>query len=218
MTSALFLASALAFLALSAINFAQARTLPDRFGLKVATAIASRRPPYLVRSSKSKESTNNYEKYLTSPPPTPGYDQGTMSSPPEPAQPKGQLEIDSPCSTEESPCFSNSCISMITDSGRPISAYSPPKPATPIVPVFHPNSPPRKCLVSARVPDDLLILEQVESRYSTEESPCISDACISMITETGRPISAYSPPKPATPIVPVLDPKSPPRQYIHSSS
>nr|XP_034923863.1 uncharacterized protein LOC118055940 [Populus alba] len=144
MTNVLFLALALAFFGLSAIDSAQARTLPDRFGLKVAKTLATPPPPCMVHSSKSKElSTRDYQKYLTSPPPTTSYDQETLSSPPRPDSTKGQLDTESPCSNEESPCINDGCISKITDLERPIpSSNPPPKPQTPTVPLLRPKSPP----------------------------------------------------------------------------
>ncbi|KAJ6945452.1 hypothetical protein NC651_000486 [Populus alba x Populus x berolinensis] len=142
-TNVLFLALALAFFGLSAIDSAQARTLPDRFGLKVAKTLATPPPPCLVHSSKSKESTREYQKYLTSPSSTTSYDQETLSSPPRPDSTKGQLDIESPCSNEESPCINDGCISMTTDFERPIpSSNPPPKSKTPTVPLLRPKSPP----------------------------------------------------------------------------
>lgn len=98
----------------------------------------------MVHSSKSKElSTRDYQKYLTSPPSTTSYDQETLSSPPRPDSTKGQLDTESPCSNEESPCINDGCISMITDLERPIpSANPPPKSKTPTVPLLRQKSPP----------------------------------------------------------------------------
>jgi len=181
----------------------------------------------MVHSSKSKESTRYYQKYLTSPPPTTSYDQETLSSPPRSDSTKGQLDIESPCSNEESPCINDGCVSMITDFERPIpSSNPPPKQHTPTVPLLRPKSPPRQYLVSARShhpkspprPDSTKGQLDIESPCSNEESPCINDGCISMITDFERPIpSSNPPPKQHTPTVPLLRPKSPPRQYLVSA-
>ncbi|XP_011020571.1 PREDICTED: leucine-rich repeat extensin-like protein 3 [Populus euphratica] len=142
MTSAVFLATALAFVGLIAINGARARILPDSLGLEVATlanygGTYSPPPPSPIPSPGTTELTGNYEKY-SSPPPespkadpsigqvTPSYGRTTPSPPPppKPASPKAQLEIGSPCT--------DGCISMITNLERPVPSSPPsPKPASP---------------------------------------------------------------------------------------
>ncbi|PNT46268.2 hypothetical protein POPTR_003G184501v4 [Populus trichocarpa] len=160
MTSAVFLATALAFVGLIAINGAQARILPDRIGLKVATlanygGTYSPSSPSPIPSQRSKELTSNYEKYSSPPPQSPKADPSsgqvtpsygrTMASPPpppKPASPKAQLEIGSPCT--------DGCISMITNLERPVPRSPPsPKPASPtrqitfdLEPKVHAGSPP----------------------------------------------------------------------------
>ncbi|KAF9686283.1 hypothetical protein SADUNF_Sadunf03G0142700 [Salix dunnii] len=164
MTSALFLATAnLALVGLIAINGAQARTLPDSLGLKVAIrANYGRSYPSPIPSPRSQDIiTITYEKY-SSPPPqslkadpsggqvTPSFGR-TMASPPpppKPAPPKSQLEIGSPC-TEGIPC-NNGCFSMTTNFERPVPSSPPsPKPESPTAqitfdldPKAHARSPP----------------------------------------------------------------------------
>ncbi|KAL9369944.1 hypothetical protein Peur_041143 [Populus x canadensis] len=165
MTSAILLAAILAFVGLIAINGAQARILPDSFGLKVAIIAAYGRsysppPPSPIPSPSSKELTSNYEKHSSPPPQSPKIDppigQVTTSNgrttpsppPPKPASPKGELEIGSPC-TDGTPC-NDGYISMITNFERPLpSSPPPPDPATPIThitfdlePKVHARSPP----------------------------------------------------------------------------
>ncbi|KAG6781536.1 hypothetical protein POTOM_014447 [Populus tomentosa] len=159
-TSAVFLATTLAFVGLIAINGSQARILPDSLGLEVATppnygGTYSPPPPSLIPSQRSKELTSNYEKYSSPPPPspkaepsigqvTPSYGRTTASPPPppKPASPKAQLEMGSQCS--------DGCISMITNLERPSPPPPPPpKPSPPSHPItfdlepkVHAGSPP----------------------------------------------------------------------------
>ncbi|KAJ6934353.1 vegetative cell wall protein gp1-like [Populus alba x Populus x berolinensis] len=157
-TSAVFLATTLAFVGLVAINGAQARILPDSLGLKVATlanygGTYSPPSPSLIPSQRSKELTSNYEKY-SSPPPqspkadsstgqvTPSYGRTTASPPPppKPASPKAQLEI------IRSQC-TDGCISMITNLERPVpSPPPPPKPAPPSSQITFDLEPKAKCI------------------------------------------------------------------------
>ncbi|XP_061980152.1 formin-like protein 14 [Populus nigra] len=142
MTSAVFLATTLAFVGLIAINGSQARILPDSLGLKVATLPNYGRrysppPPSPIPSPGPKELTGNYEKYSSPPPQSPKADPSigqvthcygrTMASPPPPPKPaslEAQLEIGSQCT--------EGCISMITNLERPVPSSPPsPKPAPP---------------------------------------------------------------------------------------